>query len=43
MAEAYFPAGTDRMGPWAAVIALGGTLIFLVALIAVILRSRDLF
>ena len=38
MAEAYFPAETNRMGPWAAVIALGGTLVFLVGLIAAILK-----
>jgi ABC transport system ATP-binding/permease protein len=43
MAEAYFPVESDRMGPRASVIALAGTLVFLVALIAVILRSRDLF
>jgi ABC-type multidrug transport system ATPase subunit len=43
MAELYFPAQTDRMGPWAAVIALAGTLVFLAAITAVALRSRDLF
>ncbi len=43
MAERHFPAETDRMGPWAAVIALTGMLLFLVTLIGVILRCRDLF
>ena len=42
MADRYFPAETDRMGPWAAVIALTGTLLFLITLVAVILRCRDL-
>jgi ABC-type multidrug transport system ATPase subunit len=43
IAEAYFPAESDRMGPWAAVIALGGMFVFLILLVAVILRARDLF
>jgi ABC-type multidrug transport system ATPase subunit len=43
VAEAYFPAKTDRMGPRAAAIALGGTLVFLLGLIAAILRARDLY
>jgi ABC-type cobalamin/Fe3+-siderophores transport system ATPase subunit len=43
MAEDYFPTRTARMGPRASVIALSGTFVFLVTLIAVILRSRDLF
>jgi ABC-type multidrug transport system ATPase subunit len=42
MAELYFPAETDRMGPRAAAIALAGTFAFLVALIGVSLRLRDL-
>lgn len=42
MAEAFFPAETDRMGPSAAAIALAGTFGLLVALIGVILRLRDL-
>jgi ABC-type multidrug transport system ATPase subunit/pSer/pThr/pTyr-binding forkhead associated (FHA) protein len=42
MAETYFPTETERMGPRAAVITLGGTFLFLVGLIAAILRSRDL-
>jgi ABC transport system ATP-binding/permease protein len=42
MAELYFPAETDRMGPRAAAIALAGTFAFLVALIGAILRLRDL-
>jgi hypothetical protein len=42
MAETYFPAETERMGPRAAVMALGGTFAFLVAMIAAILRARDL-
>ncbi len=41
MAEAHFPAETFRMGPWAAAVALAGTFVFLIALVAVILRSRD--
>jgi hypothetical protein len=43
VAQEYFPAETNRMGPRAAVIALGGTLVFLVGLIATILRARDLY
>lgn len=42
MAEHYFPAETDRMGPRAAAIALGGSFVFLVALIGATLRWRDL-
>jgi hypothetical protein len=42
MAELYFPAESDRMGPRAAAIALAGTFVFLVALIGAILRLRDL-
>ena len=41
--EAYFPAESDRMGPRACVIVLGGMLAFLIAVIAVNLRARDLF
>lgn len=41
MADAYFPARDDRMGPRAAAIALGGSFVAMVAIIAVILRSRD--
>jgi ABC-type multidrug transport system ATPase subunit/pSer/pThr/pTyr-binding forkhead associated (FHA) protein len=43
MAERYFPAETDRMGPRAAAVALAGTLVFLISLIATTLRLRDLY
>jgi ABC-type multidrug transport system ATPase subunit len=42
MAEDYFPAETERMGPRAVVIALAGTFAGLVAVIAAILKRRDL-